>query len=662
MAAMKPSAPPSPTSAPPAWTPRHFFAASALLLLAFGLLVHPMGDPDVFIHLRDGRYLVEHGFQVDREPFSYTAADQPFERAEWLFRASLYLAWRLGGFTLLILLKALAMTAALGLLGAVAYRRWPNLTGVAVLLALATLAPMTPLFPVRPYVFTYLFLPLTLLWLDQAREQGEPRLRRLFWIPVLIVPWANLHPGFMVVFGFLGAHFLEALLALGRRPGAAARRRVFILGGVLLAGAAAGCLTPMGPALYPFTVNVLLTSDYMRFLTEWAPPTPAGEPVFFGLLAFTGVVLLSRWRHLRLSDWLPLIAVTAMALKSYRNIPLFLIAALPPLAEHTGAWWRTWTARRRPWRRTPELLGAIALTLLGAATVFGGAFRTGVIPRFYPTAGLRWLEAQEVQGRVLTHDIWGGFTGWATHGRVKVFIDGRFPTFGAALYRDYRRIIWGDAETCLPLLEAYRIEALLVSPKNEMRLFRRLAAAEDWRLVYWDDVCLLYVRADGPNRELAATRGYRHVNPKHTPYFDPDHPREALKELRRAAREAPESFLPPYFIGNLLLRFGETQPARRALERVLDLAPNHSAANLDLGVLALRQGDVVEAEARFRRLLSRPGETRLTGLAAHYLAGVMAGRPGRREEALRLARRARRLLPDWRPVAERARRLESAAP
>jgi tetratricopeptide (TPR) repeat protein len=625
------------------------------LLLACGLLVQPLADPDVYIHLRDGRYLVEHGFRVDREPFSYTAADKPFETVEWLFRTGAYLTWRLGGLDLLILLKSLALTAALFLLGRLLYRRWPNLGGVTVLLVLGALAPMTRLFPERPYVFTYLFLPLVMLWLEDLRSappEGEAAARRRLWLlPLLTVPWANLHPGFLVVFGFLGAQAAEDAWRLWTGADAAAGRRLRTLGAVSAAVFLAGAVNPMGFELYSFILKTTGSREFMQYLLEWAPPRLASEPVFFGLLALAWLAQAANWRRTRLADLLVLGAFSYLGLSSYRNLPLFVIAALPGLAANLAGLRAAWfPAARFPAAWRPRALaagGALALLLLAAAGATGWALRGGPLQGFYPRAGVQWLSNQPFQGRLLTHDIWGGYLGWATHGKVKVFIDGRMPTFGEKLYAEYRKMIWGDPQECLPLLDRYRIEGVLVSPKNDPKLFQRFWGSDEWSLVYWDDVCLLYVRRQGANAAWAAPLVYTAMDPKRTPYFNPAEMERALAEVERGRRTAPWSFLPYYFLGDLQLRLGRLPEARAALTQAIRIAPRHAASHLALGLLCLQERRPSEAEAEFRTVLRIQDDRTLVGVAAFHLGTLLAADPLRRAEARRWADRAAELLPDW---------------
>ncbi|MEW6516291.1 MAG: tetratricopeptide repeat protein [candidate division FCPU426 bacterium] len=654
----------SPSASPtPAWTwPAKLFAAS-LVVLAFGLLLQPLGDPDVYIHLRDGRYWVQKHLHAGPEPFAYTVPDKQIEKVEVLFRIGIYLVYRLGGYPLLIILKALAMTAALWLLAALVYRRWPNLAVVSLLLAVAMLAPMTRIMPERPYVVTYLLLPWVMLVLERFRGGTSSSARRDLWLlPLLVVPWVNLHPGFIVMFGFIGAHLLEEAWEYWRAPGAAGKQRLLHLAAVLAVAALAGALNPLGFGIYRFVFETTASRDFMRFLTEWAPPVWSEQPLFFILLAVTWLAQLAAWRRTRLADWLPLLAFSYLALKSYRNLPLFFFAALPPLAANLR-----WLAGKLPWRaalsaasrRLALFAGAgLAAVLIALSAVTGFSFRLGLIPNLYPTHGLPWLLKHPLHGRILAHDIWGGYIGWISQGGVQVFIDGRFPLFGEKLYADYRKMIWGDPQECLALLDRYDIQGLLVSPKNEIRMFQQIWKSGQWVLVYWDDDCLIYARRSQGNLPVILSFGYTAIDPKKNPFFHPQKPEQALAEAQRAAEIAPDSVLPLFFTGQLQLQLGRLQEARLAFEQVLRRAPRHAGAWFQLGMIAREDKQWQEAERRLRRAYGYETSPPWRGRISYFLADTLKNDPGRRSEALAWARRSRALLPDWEPAATLLKELE----
>jgi len=638
----------------------------SMVLLALGLLIHPLGDPDVYIHLRDGRYWVEKGLQVDKEPFAYTVPEKHIERVEILFRIGIYLAHQIGGYSLLTLLKALAMTAALFFLGLLIYRRWPHLGIVGCLLALAVLAPMNRIMPERPYVVTYFLLPLILLLLDKYyRTDAKKEVKsgkKLWFIPLLVIPWANLHPGFIVLFGFLGAQLLDDMVSYWRTQDQFYQRRIFRLSLITGTSFLAGAINPIGFSIYTFVIKTTGSHDFMKFLTEWAPPRFAQEPLFFILLGSVWSAQILALRRIRLVDLIPMAAFSYMAVKSYRNMPLFFIATLPPLAEHLQFLWRKYFPHLKLTfriRRLGLFLGSgISLTILIWASITGYAFRLGEIRNFYPAQGLAWLMDHPINGRLLTHDIWGGYTGWITQGQIQVFIDGRFPLFGEKLYSDYRKIIWGDPQSCLALLDRYKIQGILVSPKNDIRLYRQLWKSRQWALIYWDDVCLLYVRKTDTHRSLIKAFQYKAIDPKKNPYFNPAKPELALQEARRAAEIAPDSFLPWFFIGELLLHQHRTAEAERALAKVLKRAPRHVGALYNLGVIAHQEKRFKKAEHFFRAAIKSQNQGKIYARTCYMLALTLKQSPRRRQEALHWAKRALNTLPAWKAAEILVRELE----
>jgi tetratricopeptide (TPR) repeat protein len=652
-----------PPSQAQAWSwPSRLFVAS-LLVLAFGLLLQPLGDPDVYIHLRDGRYWVQNHLKPGPEPFAYTVPDKQIEKVEVLFRIGIYLAYRLGGYPLLIVAKALAMTAALWLLGWLVYRRWPNLGVVALLLAAAVVAPMSRIMPERPYVVTYLLLPWVMLVVERFRSEESPCSRLALWLlPLAVIPWVNLHPGFVVLFGFVGSHLLEEALALWQAPTPAVKRRFLHLAAVLAAALLAGAVNPLGFGIYRFVLDTTASQDFMRYLTEWAPPRWSEQPLFFVLFGVTWLAQILAFRQARLADLLPLLAFSVLALKSYRNLPLFFFAALPPLAASLR-----WLVGRVPWRmaltafrqRLALLAGTgLVVVVLTFTAITGYSFRLGLIPNLYPTQGLPWLLKHPLNGRVLAHDIWGGYIGWISEGGLQVFIDGRFPLFGEKLYADYRKMIWGDPQDCLALLDRYGIQGLLVSPKNEIRMFQQIWKSGQWILVYWDDDCLIYARSSQGNLPVILSFGYVAIDPKKNPFFHPSKPDLALAEAQRAAAIAPQALLPQFLIGQLQLQLGRPDQARLAFNQVLKRAPRHAGAWFQLGMMAREDKKLEEAE----RLLRRAYRCELTpawqGRISYFLADTLRADPQHAGQALGWARRSRALLPGWEPAATLVKELE----
>lgn len=257
---------------------KYFFVFS-LLLIVFGLYVYPLGDPDVFIHLREGKFYAENGIATVNDPFAYTRQDQPLKQSEWLFQAGLYFVWKIGGYNLLILLKALLITLAFSLVGILVYRRWPKveiaglIMGLAVVLPIAIMDPLLRFFQERPYIMTFIFIPLLLLLLDyyvSKNKEKEQAIRKwLYTLPFLTIVWVNLHPGFIVTFIFLFAHIVEEGWRYYTESKELNKKRLINLLIVTSAVFLCGAINPMGFAIYPYIFKTTFSGYLVTIITEW---------------------------------------------------------------------------------------------------------------------------------------------------------------------------------------------------------------------------------------------------------------------------------------------------------------------------------------------------------------------------------------------------------
>ena len=149
-------------------TVKHTFLV-VLFLGLFALTARNVTDPDVWWHLKTGRYIAEHKSVPHTDPFSYTRAGEPWVAHEWLTDLLLYQLLRTAGFGGLIVVFAMVLCAAFFLL----YLRCgpdPYVAGVAMhYAAWAT----EPVWGVRPQVLSLLLTSLWLLILE--RSERDPK-------------------------------------------------------------------------------------------------------------------------------------------------------------------------------------------------------------------------------------------------------------------------------------------------------------------------------------------------------------------------------------------------------------------------------------------------------------------------------------------------------
>jgi hypothetical protein len=400
-----------------------------LLLLALvglnliGWFSTPVADTDFWWHLRTGQLIVQsHSLPVP-DAFSYTLAKAHEAYSgesslwhfnlthEWLSQALLWLVYSLGGFPLVIVVRALILAAAAGLAGLLAWRRSASLAwGVAgALLGGGSLILFTA---DRPSIVSFLLAAVCIA----IFEFGLP----LWLLPVLAVVWANLHGGFFLGWVICGIYGVSAWRAGERRV--AAWCAAFIV--------ASG----LNPNFYGVATTLMhyRSSPMTATLVEWQSLGLFGPPYLFqALFVATLVLFFIAGRRVKLSDWALAAAFGAAGWMAFRNVPLFGLAAPMMLASYAPKW------RRPAW--LGPLVALVLVGGLGWGAWTGKACRWNVESARMPVESAEFLLKNNIPGPILNTYGDGGYLIWRLWPRYQVFIDGR--SLSERVFSDYRILL-----------------------------------------------------------------------------------------------------------------------------------------------------------------------------------------------------------------------------
>ena len=158
---------------------------------------------DTWWQLRSGQDFWETGSVVLEETHSHTASGRFWMNHEWLSEAIFYALYQLGNLPLVVGLAVLVAVANI----AVTWSLMRGSTMVRLLLWAVALSAVSIAWTPRPHVFT-LFLVSIAAWLMVTGRHG--------WLPVVFLVWANLHGGFTLGVGLLGAFWLIGLTSGAR--------------------------------------------------------------------------------------------------------------------------------------------------------------------------------------------------------------------------------------------------------------------------------------------------------------------------------------------------------------------------------------------------------------------------------------------------------------
>ena len=174
----------------------------------------------------------------------------------------------------------------------------------------------------------------------------------------------------------------------------------------------------------------------------------------------------------------------------------------------------------------------------------------------------------------------------------------------------------------------YMLKSYQTSPLEKYYILRG-----DWKLVYWDDVALIYVKDNESNKKVIGEYAYHYVDPLN---FNLSYARAlvrhnfatfALNELQSNIEQNPGNFKPRLFLGYLYESLNENEKAVSSYLEVKKIKPEagyiHYQIGLRLGRLYLPKNPhfAIRELLRQGKYLKRNPELEFYLGTAYYLAG-----------------------------------------
>jgi hypothetical protein len=473
--------------------PRRAILAAALAAI-FAVCIDALSDPDVWWHIRLGRWILDNHSIPTGELFSYTAQGDPFTAHEWLTDSVFALLDGWGGLLLVAIVAALVSWSGLLAIALLLRRRGLSAVPVALTVVLVAKAAQ-PVLGTRPQVVTFALCAWTLLLVDGVLRDGG---RRTWLLPPLVLLWANLHAGFItglaVMAAACAAEGVTRVLHREAAPVANVRRLAMATAGA----AALACLNPAGPALYRFAVVVSAT-ERSKPIVEWQPPNFADAGLWGLLVVIVITVGLGALTRPRLRDAGFALAGMGLALIAVRNTAV----GLALMAPVTGAGVAAGVARLplRPVRprpgRGPAVMGGLVV-LLGVASAGTAIARTAAdasasgIAAAYPECAARILAGAPGSQRAYVRYGSAGFVIDRDYGHVRVYEYGESISLGQRVFDDFITIGAGGPRA-IALLDSSGTTAVLT---DSTALAATLRSTPGWTYITHDVNVDLFARGD----------------------------------------------------------------------------------------------------------------------------------------------------------------------
>lgn len=451
-----------------------------VLTWAAALASRPLNDNSFFTHLATGRLILEDGTVPTADPYTFTAAGEPWTVQSWLASVAYAGFERMAGTLGLRLLLLLVYLAAAWLL-------W-RLTGPApsLLVRLGLLAGAllvaTGLWTERPYMVGV--IGISLVWLALEDELPWWALLPTMWV------WGNSHGSFVLAPALVALVMAGGALDRGRSWRDVPRHERLVAAGVVL-GAALAAAGPLGVRVLTFPLVATRRTEVFQQVTEWqAPDFRSSSELAFLVFATSGLLLLARlrvaWRY-----GLPTAAFVGASLYAQRNIVVATVVLVVVLARVLPAMGTLRAADRPPLARPLGALVAALFALIVANTLLTPAEATGD----YASRALAWADATDLDSDRMATDVLNGNLLEVLDGATgTVFVDDRFDMLPDEFFRDYL-VLERSSSRWEEVLDDHRIDAVLWSRSEGLASL--VASSDEWRVAFSDPAWIVATRRPG---------------------------------------------------------------------------------------------------------------------------------------------------------------------
>lgn len=517
-----------------AWVPN--VTSLGLIVLLAANYFGPFADLDFTWQIRTGERILRLGQLRTPEAFSYTIPGTLVPDFEWLYEVMLWLVWSGLGFGGLKLLKTFLVFTPL-LLVALRLRGEGVRPHVILLTLLVAIAVVNPAWNLRPLYCTTIGLLLVSWWLHDHCTGRRPL---SWWLPVVMLLWANLHPGVITGQGILlGAvvwEWVNRLLKLNPPLDRQACWRLTLIGGLGLAATFVSP-DPIDRLFYPFRPE--LAHPIQRIFTEMQPlysfalMPPYLSNLAYGVAVLVGLTVIFRFRHYRLWELAMLAGLAGLANLAYRSLQDWLLVMLAVGVPHLVILFRqavrkdrrrVWVAallradracRRAldgPWFCFQWAWPAAAVGLLVAVSLVPPLARAMPVQDApeWPVEAANYMDRAGLAGRFFAPADYGSYLAWRLGDRAKTYVDTRGFFFPPVLIEDshYLPQLTPDWRTRLDrVLDQYRTDYFLLEATGPRGELWRLLRPHVGKPLYYDDQAVLLSAAQvrdaafGPSRK-----------------------------------------------------------------------------------------------------------------------------------------------------------------
>lgn len=448
------------------------------LISIMAMAINPSVANDTWWHLRAGEEILERGEILKSDPFSLTRQGQPWIYPGWLSQVVLFKIFDWFSYAGLNIFTGVMIFIAFIFV-------WRVLDGRDLLkafLLLLAVSASSVYWSARPQIISFALSGVTIFLLERWRNGKS---RDLWFFPLVMILWVNVHGGFAIGFIFVGLYLISKLIDVAieliddrtRFPDIWQEQGKYITTGILviLVSLVAVILNPNGAAMliYPFkTISIQALQDY---IAEWQTPDFHGRETlpFLAMFFMTWISLALSRRKIFAVDVLVPLVLGYLSLTAGRNIALFSLATLPILFRHTSSITDHVISKIKPGEDFSEnLMRILNWTLLILFIVAASLKIARELPdeinvervlEQIPVEAFELIEREQFAGELFNSYNWGGYVVWKLYPEYLSFVDGRTDLFGDEILDQYFNI-WLAGSGWEQELMRWEIQLVMIEP------------------------------------------------------------------------------------------------------------------------------------------------------------------------------------------------------
>ncbi len=518
---------------PSAWLRFGVPSVVDLLFIAviFSLSCGPFGvkllnDAGIGWHIRNGEQILQTHAITRTDSFSSTMRGHTWYAWEWLYDIIIAGIHHWLGLNGVVFLTALVIAATFSVALRMGLKRGASLPVMIVCLGLSIGAASVH-FLARPHVLSWLFAVIWFHLVDSDATASSPRrFHRLFWYPLLMLAWANLHGGFLLGLVLPGLFLAGELIHLATGSQEKDRRLIIEklshLGAIISLSFLASLINPYGYKLYLHIYGYLTNRFLMDHIEEFLSPNfhDGAQQCFAAILLIATAGLATAREKVTPARLLVVVFAAYSGLYSSRNLPVSSILLALIVAPMLSA---TIADAAHDQKIAPRLrklfsivnsfsnrmdsmesslrghLWTVVAFILGIAICMHGGkignqqwMNSRFSSKRFPVEATGVILSRQIRDPIFCPDYWGGYLIYRLYPHSSVIIDDRHDLYGENFLKQYVQVVHVTPDWS-KLLDREGVNWVLIPTQSS--LANILKISPEWKLDYEDGTAGLFERA-----------------------------------------------------------------------------------------------------------------------------------------------------------------------